>query len=328
MRIALLISSFFLFSICLAQTVAPVIVIHGGAGTLERGMLSPEEESAITEKLNQALEVGYAIMMKGGSATEAVEASIVILEDAPQFNAGKGAVMTKEGKHELDASIMDGSNLEAGAVSGVTTIKNPIKAAKLVLNKSPHVLLYGTGAEDFAKGEKIETVKNSYFTTKSVKENWDAMNKGEGRQNNEFAKFSKFGTVGCVALDMEGNLAAGTSTGGLMNKAFNRIGDSPIIGAGTYANNETCAISCTGQGEYFIRIGVAKEISDQMEFGRKNLSDAASYTIDKNLTSMNALGGLIALDKKGNIAMPFNTPGMFRAYKKNRETVVKMYGQD
>jgi len=310
----------------ISQKVSPVLVIHGGAGTIERSSMSPEDEKAIKKSLNEALEKGYTILEQGGTALDAVEATIVFLEDSPWFNAGKGSVITKEGHHELDASIMDGASLNAGAVSGVKTLKNPIKSAHLVMEKSPHLMLYGEGAEKFAQENGMETVENSYFTTPSRLERWKALNESKGENLN--LKPSKFGTVGCVALDKKGNIAAGTSTGGMMNKAYNRIGDSPIIGAGTYADNETCGVSCTGHGEFFIRIGVAKEISDQMAFGSKSLEDAVNYTIHEKLTGMEALGGLIAVDKEGNVAMPFNTPGMYRGYRNADKTYIGIYGDD
>jgi len=320
--IACILSPFLMVS----QELKPVLVIHGGAGTIERSSMTPDKEEAIRNSLNQALDKGYTILEQGGTALEAVEATIVFLEDSPWFNAGKGAVITKEGHHELDASIMDGATLNAGAVSGVKTLKNPIRSARLVMEKSPHVMLYGEGAEKFAAENGVDTVKNSYFTTPSRLERWKAINEGKGE--NLSLEPSKFGTVGCVALDKNGNIAAGTSTGGMMNKAYNRIGDSPIIGAGTYADNQTCGVSCTGHGEYFIRIGVAKEISDQMAFGNKSLKEAVNYTIHEKLTGMEALGGLIAIDKEGNVAMPFNTPGMYRGYRNVDKTYVGIYGDD
>ncbi len=320
--IMFILSPFFMLS----QDSSPVLVIHGGAGTIERSSMSPEDEKAIRKSLNDALDIGYSILKKGGSSMDAVEATIVFLEDSPWFNAGKGSVITKEGHHELDASIMNGNTLNAGAVSGVKTLKNPIKSARLVMEKSPHVMLYGEGAEKFAVEYGMDTVENSYFTTPSRLESWKALNEGKGEIST--SEPSKFGTVGCVALDKKGNIAAGTSTGGMMNKAYNRIGDSPILGAGTYADNETCGVSCTGHGEYFIRIGVAKEISDQMAFGNKSLEEAVNYTIHEKLTGMEALGGLIAIDKEGNVAMPFNTPGMYRGYRKADKTYIGLYGDN
>lgn len=307
---------------------SPALVIHGGAGTIERGMLSDSLESEIKSALQQALNAGYRVLSDGGTAVDAVETALMILEDSPHFNAGKGSVMTKKGTHEMDASIMDGSDLNAGAVTGVATVKNPIRAARGVMDKSPHVMFAGSGAEDFAKTLNLETVPNSYFTTPRVKKNWKESQIKQGDSTPAEKKFSKFGTVGCVALDGDGNIAAGTSTGGMMNKANSRIGDSPIIGAGTYADNNTCGVSSTGHGEYFIRIGVAKEISDQMEFGNKTLKEAVDHTIHKKLTGMDALGGVIALDKDGNIEMVFNTPGMYRGYKTEGENKVLIYGKE
>jgi len=310
-----------------AQNKYPVIVIHGGAGVIERGMLSKVDEAAIIEVLQLALDSGYAVLDHGGSALNAIEKSIIILENSPYFNAGHGAVMNYDGRHELDASIMDGSNLEAGAVAGISTVKNPILAAKAVMLNSPHVLLSGEGAEIFAKSENLELVDNSYFTTENIKKSWSESKsqlklKGEGKSG---PKPEKFGTVGAVAVDREGNIAAGTSTGGMMNKKHGRIGDSPLIGAGTYADNSTCGISCTGHGEYFIRVGVAKEISDQMAFANKSLDEAVQFTLHKKLTGMGALGGLIGLDNSGNVVMEFNTSVMYRGYRNQNESIVRIY---
>ena len=310
--------------ICLfGQLKSPVIVIHGGAGTIQKGMLSDSLEKVVRGHLQAALDSGYAIMNRGGTAMEGVIAAITILEDAPQFNAGKGAVMNAEGNHELDASIMDGKNLDAGAVAGVTVVKNPILAALAVMEKTPHVMLAGDGADKLAKETGLKTVKNDYFTTPRVKASWEG-----SRSHAEKSEFSKFGTVGAVALDRDGNIAAGTSTGGMMNKQYNRIGDSPIIGAGTYASNATCGVSCTGHGEYYIRVGVAKEISAQMEFGNKTLQEAVDFTLGERLGKMEAAGGVIALDQDGNVVMDFNTPGMYRGFKKKNEDGVFIYSKD
>jgi beta-aspartyl-peptidase (threonine type) len=306
-----------------AQTTTPVIVVHGGAGTIKKEHLSDSLEAEIKSRLQEALDIGYFILENGGTAQEAIAKAIMILEDSHHFNAGKGAVMNSEGSHELDASVMVGSTKEAGAVAGATQIKNPILGAIAVMEGTPHVLLAGDGANLLAKKKGLDMVDNSYFTTEKVKRSWE-----KSRSDVSPSEFSKYGTVGAVALDKEGNIAAGTSTGGMMNKQYNRIGDSPIIGAGTYADNATCGVSCTGQGEYFIRIGVAKEISAQMEFGNKSLQDAVDFTLHTKLTNMNALGGLIALDKDGNIAMDFNTPGMYRGYRKGSESVVAIFGKD
>jgi beta-aspartyl-peptidase (threonine type) len=326
LRIGILLQIIFVFFIqlnCSAQKSTPAIVIHGGAGTIKKGFLSDSLETEIRRSLQTALDSGYALLDRGGSSQDAVRAAIVILEDAPHFNAGKGAVMNAEGNHELDASIMIGSDKNAGAVAGATTIKNPILGAIAVMEETPHVLLAGDGADMLAKEVGLEQVKNSYFTTERIKSKWD-----KTQTNLSMDEFSKFGTVGAVAIDQDGNIAAGTSTGGMMNKQYNRIGDSPIIGAGTYADNATCGVSCTGHGEYFIRVGVAKEISAQMEFGGKTLEEAVRFTLHERLSSMNAGGGLIAIDKDGNIVMDFNTEGMYRGFKKADESEVSIYGTD
>ncbi len=297
------------------------IVIHGGAGTILKKHSTPELEAAYSAKLEEAIRVGHTILKNGGTSLEAVEKTIMILENSPLFNAGKGAVFTNKGINELDASIMDGATLKAGAVAGVTTVKNPICLAKEVMTASPHVLLSGTGAEAFAKEKGLEHVDPSYFYTEKrmkslekVKERTQAV-KGDtlAAFYDPLIKASKFGTVGCAALDVHGNLAAGTSTGGMTNKKWNRIGDSPIIGAGTYANNATCAISSTGWGEYFIRAVVAHDISAMMEYKGVSLQEAASEVIQKKLTQLGGTGGIIAIDAKGNVAMEFNTAGMYRA---------------
>ena len=277
------------------------MVIHGGAGTITREKMSPEKEALYRTTMNNVLQIGYDILKKGGTAMDAVESTIRIMEDSPLFNAGKGAVFTDTGTNELDASIMDGSNLLAGAVAGVKTVKNPISAARKVMEKTWHVLLAGQGADHFAKEAGLEIVDPGYFSIK--------------KSHNEISKNTeqKHGTVGCVVLDKYGNLAAGTSTGGLSNKRWGRIGDSPIIGAGTYANNKTCAISCTGEGEYFIRGNIAYDISALMEYRRMSVDRAVQKVIDK-LTDRGGTGGLIALDHRRNIAMSFNTPGMYRGY--------------
>lgn len=330
MKYALLLFIIFLISsLSLAgQKSVPAIVIHGGAGTIERGMMTDSAEAEIRAALRAALDIGYSTMENGGSALEAVAAAIGMLEDAPQFNAGRGAVMTSDGRHELDASVMDGSNLNAGAVAGVTTIKNPIRAAMAVMENSTHVLLSGEGAETFARGQGLEHVENDYFTVPRIKKKYDVMNKDRGQLTPAENEASKFGTVGAVAVDKDGNIAAGTSTGGMMNKQFGRIGDSPLIGAGTYADNATCGVSCTGHGEYFIRIGVAKDVADQMEYGGKTLEEAARHTIHGKLTDMKAGGGLIALDRDGNISMEFNTSGMYRGFKNEQESKVEIYKEE
>jgi beta-aspartyl-peptidase (threonine type) len=312
---------FFLIHLFFIQTIAQQqkygLVIHGGAGTILKKNMSPEKEAAYTEKLNEALSAGYKILDYGGTSLDAVNAVINIMEDSPLFNAGKGAVLTEKGEAELDASIMEGKSLAAGAVAGVKHIKNPINLARVVMEKSPHVMMIGDGAEEFAKQNNYELVDNKYFITE---ERWRQYLKMKEAQD------QKHGTVGCVALDKTGNLAAGTSTGGMMMKKFGRVGDSPIIGAGTYANNNTCAVSATGHGEYFIRLGVAKDISALMEYKNYSLQQAADEVINVKLTKLGGTGGLIAIDKNGNVAMPFNTEGMYRGYFINGgETVVKIY---
>ncbi|HEX3817748.1 MAG TPA: isoaspartyl peptidase/L-asparaginase [Chthoniobacterales bacterium] len=283
------------------------MVIHGGAGTIERSQMSPESERAHRAGIEHALKTGYAILQKGGSSLDAVEAAIQTLEDNPLFNAGKGAVFTHEGTNELDASIMDGKTLNAGAVAGVKHIKNPIALARLVMEKSPHVLLDGEGAEAFARRMGVTMVDQKYFFTE---ERWQALQKVK-RGTGSASDNEKHGTVGAVALDAAGNLAAGTSTGGLTNKEFGRIGDSPIIGAGTYANNRTCAVSCTGDGEYFIRESAARDVSALMDYKGLPVQQAAKTVIEK-IGKLGGTGGLIALDREGNLAMPFDTSGMYR----------------
>ena len=261
------------------------------------------------EKLNEALMLGEKMLQEGASATDIVVKVINVLEDSPLFNAGKGAVFTHEGKNELDASIMEGKTLNAGAVAGVTDIKNPINAAREVMENSVHVFLSGKGASEFAKKQGLEMVDNKYFYTQSRYESLQRLLK----QERERSKADNMGTVGCAVLDTYGNLCAGTSTGGMTNKKFGRIADAPVIGAGTYANNKTAAISCTGHGEYYIRLGFARDISALMEYKNLSVTDACKEEI-RRLTELDGTGGVIAVDAKGNIAMEFNTSGMFRGY--------------
>lgn len=312
-----------------------VLVIHGGAGVIKKSSLSDELEKAYRDKMQEALDSGYQILEMGGSSLDAVEKAINVLEDSPLFNAGKGAVFTNDGKNELDASIMDGSNLKAGAVAGVQTIKNPISAARVVMEKSPHVMMTGDGAERFAKEQNLEIVDTSYFFDQKRYNQWKRLrdsekidlDHGKGRGQVKTGD-EKFGTVGAVALDRNGNLAAGTSTGGMTNKKYGRVGDSPIIGAGTYANNKTCAVSCTGHGEYFIRSVVAYDVSALMEYKGLSINEAANEVVLKKLIEIKGEGGLIALDQKGNFAMPFNTEGMFRAFRNREKAEVKIYKED
>ncbi len=297
------------------------IVIHGGAGTILKENMTPEKEAAYKSKLEEAIRTGHTILKNGGTSLEAVEKTINILEDSPLFNAGKGAVFTHEGTNELDASIMDGSTLNAGAVAGVRTVKNPINLAREVMINSPHVMLSGKGAEQFATERGVEIVDPKYFYTENRMKALEKVKKAPDHPDAKSAtlfydpiiKDSKFGTVGCAALDKHGNLAAGTSTGGMTNKKWNRIGDSPIIGAGTYANNKTCAVSSTGWGEYFIRGMVAHDISAMVEYKGLSLQEASKEVIQNKLTKLGGTGGIIAIDHKGNVSMEFNTAGMYRA---------------
>ena len=291
------------------------IAIHGGAGNTSPDDFPEDERKKYKEKLQEALDKGTELLKSNASAIETVEQVIHIMEKSPLFNAGKGAVFTHKGTNELDASIMSGAKLDAGAVAGVKNIKSPITAAKYVMNNSKHVLLAGDGASKFAKKEGLEIVNPSYFYTEK---RWKSL---QSQLNND-----KNGTVGCVVLDKEGNLAAGTSTGGMTNKKFGRIGDSPIIGAGTYANNETCAISATGHGEYFIRYTVAHDISALMEYKNLPLQKAADKVIKDKLVKAEGDGGIIAVDKFGNVTFSFNTKMMFRGFAKSSgETAIEIF---
>ncbi len=300
-----------------------VLVVHGGAGTILKKNMTPTQEAAYIAGLTTALKAGYGALQAGKSSIDAVESTINTLEDNPLFNAGKGAVFTHDGKNEMDAAIMDGKTLMAGSVAGVTTIRNPISAARGVMDKSEHVMIVGRGAEQFAKDLGLEIVEPDYFYTEerwkglqkalkedSLKSVLDHTDKKSGRLGS-FNIDNKFGTVGAVALDKNGNIAAGTSTGGMTNKRYGRIGDAPIIGSGTYANNITAGISCTGWGEYYIRSVVAHDISAMMEYKGLTLAEAAKTALEK-MAKLGGNGGLIALDKNGNVTMPFNTEGMYR----------------
>ncbi|HIA05623.1 MAG TPA: isoaspartyl peptidase/L-asparaginase [Flavobacteriales bacterium] len=305
------------------------LVIHGGAGTILKKNMTAEKELAYRDKLKEALSAGYGILSKGGSSIDAVEAAIIIMEDSPLFNAGKGAVFTSEGKNEMDASIMDGKTLEAGSVAMVNTIKNPISAARAVMEQSPHVMMVGEGAVKFAKEQNLEIVDSSYFYDEKRYQQWQDFKGSIGTQmdhsderadntteqiNAEFNEpvDEKFGTVGAVAIDVNGNIAAGTSTGGMTNKMYGRVGDSPIIGAGTYANNKTCGVSSTGHGEYFMRAVVAYDISAIMEHKGVSLQEAADEVIHNKLIKLGGSGGIISVDSEGNFALTFNTEGMYR----------------
>lgn len=330
-------------SLANAQTASSItLVIHGGAGTITRKNMTPEKEKAYRDVLNQALQTGYGVLKKGGTSLDAVEATIRVMEDSPLFNAGKGAVFTHDGRNELDAAIMDGKTLKAGSIAGVTTIKNPISTARRVMDKSEHVMMIGPGAEAFAKVQGMEIVDPKYFYTEA---RWKGLQQAIQEEKMQldhteaptksapasapkgpktgavldekiFTEGKKFGTVGCIALDQYGNLAAGTSTGGMTNKRYGRVGDAPIIGAGTYANNATCAVSATGHGEYFIRSVVGYDISALMEYKGLSVKQAADEVVLKKLVERGGEGGVIALDAKGNFAMPFNSEGMYRGYIK------------
>lgn len=309
------------------------LVLHGGAGVIERKTMSNELEAQYRAKLAEARDSGYAVLERGGTSLDAVIATIKILEDSPLFNAGKGAVLTAEGTCELDASIMDGRTQAAGAVAGVRRIKNPITLARAVMEKSVHVMLTGEGAEKFAQQQGFDFVPNDYFKTDLRRQQLEKAKQREaGRptsslDRDHFTRTARYGTVGCVALDQAGNLAAGTSTGGMTNKKFGRVGDAPIIGAGTYAHNATCAVSATGWGEFFIRVGVARDIAAQMEYKGSTLGDAATATLAK-VAALGGDGGVICLDRAGNIALPFNTTGMYRGYKlSNGKAAIDIFGQ-
>ena len=314
-----------IISLCVA-TIAPgqdakaprtMLVIHGGAGTITHASMTPETEKAYRQAMEEALRAGHAVLARGGTSLDAVEATIHVMEDSPLFNAGKGAVFTHEGRNELDASIMDGKNKRAGAVAGVTIIRNPISAARAVMEKSPHVMMAGRGAELFATKMGLEIVDPSYFWTerrwKALQQELLQEQQQKPRSDLQTSQPKKFGTVGAVALDQSANLAAGTSTGGMTNKQYGRVGDSPIIGAGTYADNESCAVSASGNGEYFIRWTVAYDIAALMKYRGMSVGDAANEVIYKKLPPEGE-GGVIALDRKGNFAMPFNSEGMYRGW--------------
>jgi beta-aspartyl-peptidase (threonine type) len=300
-----------------------VLVIHGGAGVITRNSMDSLTEKSYREALDSVLTIGEKILASGGKSLDAVEAVVSWMEDNPLFNAGKGAVFTYDGKNEMDASIMNGVDLSAGAVSGVRHIRNPIKLARMVMEKSPHVMLFGEGAEEFAKLNGVELVDTSYFFTQK---RWDAHLKG--LEEMKATADEKHGTVGAVAIDKYGNLAAATSTGGMTNKRWNRIGDSPVIGAGTYANNATCAVSSTGHGEFFIRYAVAHDISSMMEYKGVSLKEAANHVIMEKLALVGGEGGVIAVDHLGNFTMTFNSEGMYRGYVKPGKRYVGIYGDE
>ncbi|OKY24942.1 isoaspartyl peptidase/L-asparaginase family protein [Thalassotalea sp. PP2-459] len=307
------------------------IAIHGGAGAISQKKMTPKVRAQYDAKLTEAVNTGYALLEKGASSEQAIIAAIQIMEESPLFNAGKGAVYTYDEHHELDASIMDGKTLNAGAVSGVKTVKSPIALAQSVMNNSVHVMLSGEGAEAFAKQENLALVENQYFNTERRYKSLLRAKKKLQQKAQELKDYQaahqtldveyKVGTVGAVALDKNGNLAAGTSTGGMTAKRFGRIGDAPIIGAGTYANNNSCAVSATGHGEYFIRYHVAADICARMEYQNISVEQAADTVINKVLVKAGGTGGVIVIDKHGNITMPFNTEGMYRASRSSTSKI-------
>ena len=308
------------------------LVIHGGAGTIKKELMTPEMETAYRDKLQEALDAGYFVLESGGTAVEAVRTSINTMEDSPLFNAGRGSVFNSIGKQEMDASIMEGHNLNAGAVAGVSRIRNPIDAAILVKDSTRHVLLSGPGAEAFAEEMGLAMEDESYFySEKRLRQ----LHKAQGKEDESQATLlsrdliddHKYGTVGCVAIDREHNIAAGTSTGGITNKKYGRIGDSPILGAGNYANNATCGISCTGTGEFFMRTLAAHETSNLMQYKGMNLQGSLDAVLQQ-VAELGGDGGMIGMDREGNVAWVFNTAGMFRGYKKSTgENVVEIYAE-
>ena len=312
------------------------LAIHGGAGTMSKKNMTPEKEKAYQNKLEEAIKIGHAILKNGGSSLDAVTKTINVMEDSPIFNSGKGAVFTNAETNELDASIMDGKTLNAGASAGTKTVKNPINLARAIMENSPHVMMAGDGAETFAKEQNLEIVSPEYFKTENRLNTLKRVKQKElEKTTNSTSAFydadikdSKFGTVGCVALDKNGNLAAGTSTGGMTNKRYGRVGDVPIIGAGNYANNATCAVSGTGWGEFFIRATVAHDISALMEYKGLSLEAAAKEVIQKKVPNLGGNGGIIAVDKNGNMVMEFNTAGMYRASMNSKgELTIGIYSK-
>lgn len=301
------------------------IVIHGGAGTILKEDMTPELEQAYSEGLQQALDISYAVLEEGGTAVNAVKAALVLLEDNILFNAGRGSVFTKKGVQEMDAAIMDGSDLSAGAVAGVRNVRNPIELATEVMRNSNHVFLSGKGANDFAIKQGVKLEPDEYFFSQFRYDQWKAIRDSDTysldhthHHLEELMRDRKFGTVGAVARDQHGNLAGATSTGGMTNKKYGRIGDSPMIGAGTYANNKTCAISCTGHGEMFIRSVAAYDVSCLMEYKGLSLQEAMDIVVNEKLVKMNGEGGMIGVDASGNAAMVLNSAGMYRAVKNNK----------
>ncbi len=310
------------------------LALHGGAGTILKEDMTPELEQQYMDGLNEALTAGYSVLEKGGSAMEAVKQSVIVLEDSPLFNAGKGAVFTKKGINELDAAIMDGGTLDAGAIAGVRNVRNPIVLAEEVMLHSGHVFLSGKGANDFAIKQGVRLEPDEYFFSQYRYDQWRAIRDSnmyqldhKGDKLVSLLKDKKFGTVGAVACDSKGNTAAATSTGGMTNKRYGRIGDSPMIGAGTYANNKTCAISCTGHGEIFIKAVAAYDVSCLMEYKGLSLQEACEEVVMKKLVALDGEGGLIGVDAQGNCSLVFNSAGMYRAFRNSEgDSAVSIYG--
>ncbi len=310
------------------------LALHGGAGTILKEDMTPELEQQYMDGLKESLEAGYAVLKKGGTAMEAVKQSVIVLEDSPLFNAGKGAVFTKKGINELDAAIMDGSTLDAGAIAGVRNVRNPIVLAEEVMLHSGHVFLSGKGANDFAIKQGVHLEPDEYFFSQYRYDQWRAIRDSnmyqldhKGDKLVSLLKDKKFGTVGAVACDSKGNVAAATSTGGMTNKRYGRIGDSPMIGAGTYANNKTCAISCTGHGEIFIKAVAAYDVSCLMEYKGLSLQEACEEVVMKKLVALEGEGGLIGVDSSGNCSLIFNSAGMYRAFRNSDgDSAVSIYG--
>lgn len=319
-----------------AHDVEYAMAIHGGAGTITRANLTAEQEQAYKDKLTEALEAGRKVLKEGGDSTTAVIAAIQVMEESPLFNSGKGAVYTWDGEHELDASLMEGLNGNAGAVAGVKTVKSPIELAREVMEESVHVMLSGEGAEQFSRQQGLEQVENSYFNTEhryqQLQNAKETIKKSEQPEQQAWEYLDldyKYGTVGAVAVDKNGLLSAGTSTGGMTAKRYGRIGDSPIIGAGTWADNDSCAVSATGHGEYFIRFHVAADICSRVKYKGLSVSEAGDEVIHGVLEQAGGTGGVIIIDAEGNIAMPFNTEGMYRGYIKGEgDAHIAIYNED
>ncbi|HCF64425.1 MAG TPA: isoaspartyl peptidase/L-asparaginase [Ferruginibacter sp.] len=309
------------------------LVIHGGAGTILKSDMTPELEQLYMEGLQSALDAGYAVLEQGGTAVNAVKAAIVVLEDNLLFNAGRGSVFTKKGVQEMDAALMDGATLNAGAIAAVRNVRNPIELAAEVMHNSNHVFLSGKGANDFAIKQGIKLEPDDYFFSQFRYDQWKEIRDSDNysldhtHQNiQELMKDKKFGTVGACACDQQGNIAAGTSTGGMTNKKYGRIGDSPVIGSGTYANNQTCAISCTGHGEPFIRAVAAHNVSCLMEYKNMSLQEAMDEVVNRKLVALEGEGGMIGIDSNANVSMVFNSAGMYRAMRNSKgEQIIGIY---